>query len=166
MHHNNAISVQNFLSDHGIPFDEVIHPALFTVEEAKEILDTLPGCHTKNIFIKVKKWPYALITLKAEKKLDTQLFKLQTGINNFSFASYEEVQEQLGVLPWSIGIFWLIGDIDKHKKNIMLYIDQDIRSSEKAGRHPNINTSTIILTKWWLSDYLHSIKSNYKIIFL
>lgn len=167
----NTLSVQDFLTYHKIAFHEITHPALFTVEQAKELWDTIPGCHTKNIFIRIKKWPYALIVLKADKKLDTQLFKLQTGISNFSFASSEEVQDQLGVLPWSIWIFWLINnDIDKDKRvnkwDITLYIDQDVRSSEKAWWHPNINTSTIILTKSWLSDYLYIIKNDYKVIFL
>ncbi len=154
-------SVENFLNQHHIPFQKITHPALFTVEDAKQWEDTIPGSHTKNIFIKIKKWPYAMITIKAEKKLDTKIFKLQTGVKDFSFASPEDLMNQLWVSPWSVGIFWLINN-----PHIPLYIDQDIRSSEMAWRHPNDNTSTVVLTKKWLSDYLDIVKTTYKVIIL
>lgn len=150
--------ILTFLNKHKIPYEEYQHPALFTVEQAKAYENDIPWTHTKNIFIKEKKWPYHLITLVANKKLDTKVFKLQSGIKDFSFASPEDLMEQLKLTPGSVGIFWLINN-----PAIQLWIDQDVWSAESAGRHPNINTSTVILTKKWLQEYLNILAINYKI---
>ena len=151
-------TVLDLLNQHKISFEEYKHPALFTVAEAQAYEREIPGTHTKNIFVKQKRWPFHLITLLSNKQLDAKVFKLQSGIKDFSFASPEELKEQLGVEPGSVGLFWLINN-----PNIKLWIDQDIRASEKSGRHPNINTSTLVLTKKWLQDYLKVLAINYKV---
>lgn len=157
----NKKQVIDYLQLHNIPFQITDHPPLFTVEQAKEREDIIPWTHTKNIFIRDKKKNYYMITLEAHKKLDTKIFKLQAGISDFSFASPEQLFEQLQITPWSVWIFWLL-----HNPKIQLFIDQDIRKSESAGRHPNDNTATIVLWKKSLESYLKRIKVEYKIIIL
>lgn len=49
------MTVQQFLTHHHITFQEFSHPPLFTVEQAKEREEKIPGMHTKNIFVKIKK---------------------------------------------------------------------------------------------------------------
>lgn len=153
--------VHTHLSDYHISFQEFIHPALFTVEQAKEWEDKIAWTHTKNIFIRDKKGNYYLITLLAQKKLDAKMFKLQSNIKDFSFATPEQLREQLKLTPGSVGIFGLINN-----PSIKLYIDQDVWQSEHIGRHPNDNTATLVLTKKWLSDYLTSLSINYQIVIL
>ena len=153
--------VHKYLSDYHISFQEFTHPALFTVEQAKEWEDTIPWTHTKNIFIRDKKGNYYLITLLAEKKLDAKIFKLQSNIKDFSFATPEQLREQLKLTPGSVGIFGLINN-----PSIKLYIDQDIWQSEHIGWHPNDNTATLVITKKWLSDYLTSLSIDYQIVIL
>lgn len=153
--------VLSYLSDHYISFQEFTHPALYTVEQANAREDKIPGIHCKTIFIKVKKWPYHLITIRADKKLDTKMFKMQAGVRDFSFASPEELMDQLQLSPWSVGIFWLINN-----PIIQLFIDHDIRKADQAGRHPNDNTSTVVISHEWLDAYLKSLKVDYKIVIL
>lgn len=153
--------VTSHLDNHHIDFKIIDHPALFTVEEATEREDKIPWMHTKNIFIRDKKKNYYLITLEAHKKLDTKIFKIQAGISDFSFASPEQLLEQIHITPGSVWIFWLLNN-----PSIQLFIDQDIRSSSTAWWHPNDNTSTVVLTKKWFEDYLKSLSISYKIIIL
>lgn len=87
------------LSDYNISFTEHSHPPLFTVEQATEREDKIPGVHTKNIFIRDKKKNFTMITLLASKKLDTKVFKLQSNIKDFSFATPEELYEQIQITP-------------------------------------------------------------------
>ena len=87
------------LKNQHIPFQIIDHPPLFTVEEAKEREDIIPGTHTKNIFIRDKKKNFSMITLVADKMLDTKMFKLQAGISDFSFATPEQLFEQLHITP-------------------------------------------------------------------
>lgn len=153
--------VLDYLQLHNIPFQIIDHPPLFTVEEAKDRESMIPGTHTKNIFIRDKKKNFSMITLVADKMLDTKMFKLQAGISDFSFATPEQLFEQLQITPWSVWIFWLLNN-----PKIQLFIDQDIRKSESAGRHPNDNTATVVLWKKWFEDYLKSSNIVYKIIIL
>ena len=39
----------------GIATTTVTHPPLFTVEESRALRGTIPGAHTKNLFLKDKK---------------------------------------------------------------------------------------------------------------
>lgn len=153
--------VLDYLQLHNIPFQIINHPPLFTVEEAKDRENIIPGVHTKNIFIRDKKKNFSMITLVADKMLDTKMFKLQAGISDFSFATPEQLFEQLQITPWSVWIFWLLNN-----PKIQLFIDQDIRKSESAGRHPNDNTATVVLWKNSFEDYLKSSNIIYKIIIL
>ena len=35
----------------GIAYTDYLHPPVFTVKEAKELLGTIPGAHCKNLFL-------------------------------------------------------------------------------------------------------------------
>src|SRR5947199_8263427 len=51
-----------FLDRLGIAHATVTHPALFTVEQSRELRGTIPGAHTKNLFLKDKKGARFLVT--------------------------------------------------------------------------------------------------------
>ena len=46
----------------GIAHPTVSHPPLFTVEQSRELRGTIPGAHTKNLFLKDKKGALFLVT--------------------------------------------------------------------------------------------------------
>ena len=51
-----------YLDKLGIAHKTVTHPAVFTVEEARELRGTVPGGHTKNLFLRDKKGaPYLVV---------------------------------------------------------------------------------------------------------
>src|SRR5262245_66196724 len=51
-----------FLDRLGIAYATVTHPALFTVEQSQQLRGTIPGGHTKNLFLKDKKGALFLVT--------------------------------------------------------------------------------------------------------
>jgi len=51
-----------FLDRLGIAHATVTHPALFTVEQSQQLRGTIPGGHTKNLFLKDKKGALFLVT--------------------------------------------------------------------------------------------------------
>ena len=51
-----------FLDRLGIAHETVTHPSLFTVEQSRALRGTIPGGHTKNLFLKDKKGSLFLVT--------------------------------------------------------------------------------------------------------
>lgn len=151
--------VLEWLNSHNINYKNYTHEALFTVEQSKLVEDQIPWIHSKNLFIRNKKWQFAMITLVADKKLDSKLFRQQTDFGDFSFASSEQLWEQIKIKPWSVGIFGLLNNPD-----IILYIDEDIWASELIWRHPNDNTATTVINHDWFLSYLELLNIKYNIV--
>ena len=53
--HNMDQKILQILKNHNIEYQIFEHDAVFTVEQAKKIEDSIPGIHTKNLFLKDKK---------------------------------------------------------------------------------------------------------------
>lgn len=155
----NKKHVIDFLKSHSISFEEYNHPALFTVEQANEREDTIPGVHTKNLFIRDKRWGFAMITLLAHKKLDGKVFRAQSGIKEFSFGNPEQLWNELKVTPGSVGIFGLLNNT-----KLTLYLDKEIWNANQFGRHPNDNTITLVINKEGLVKYIELLDIDLKII--
>src|SRR6516165_12141784 len=51
-----------FLDRLGIAHQTVTHPALFTVEQSRALRGTIPGGHTKNLFLRDKKGALFLVS--------------------------------------------------------------------------------------------------------
>lgn len=147
------------LDKNGILYDNYDHKAIFTVEQSKEIDSIIPWTHTKNLFIRDKKQNYYMISLLSTKKLDAKLLKSTTNIKYFSFATADQLYEQIAIYPWSVGIFGLINN-----PSIKLYIDSQIRDSLSAWRHPNDNTATTVLQHDQLQKYLEVCRISYEVI--
>ena len=147
------------MDDNGIDYKNYTHDAFFTVEDSKSFEHNIPATHAKTLFVKNKKWNFVMITLLSHKKLDSKFFRNQSWLGDFSFASPDELRDQLRVRPWSVGIFGLINNPAIH-----LYIDSDIWNSEYIWRHPNDNTSTTVISSIWLCKYLKILDIKYDIL--
>ncbi|MEL7454637.1 MAG: YbaK/EbsC family protein, partial [Pseudomonadota bacterium] len=78
-----------FLDKHAIAHMTVEHAATFTVEEGRHLKASLPGGHSKNLFMKDKDGTLVLISAWAESQLRlNQLHKL-IGTRRLSFGSAE-----------------------------------------------------------------------------
>jgi hypothetical protein len=86
-----------FLDRLGIAHETVTHPSLFTVEQSRALRGTIPGGHTKNLFLKDKKGGLFLVTALEDAMIELKsLHRLLGAGGRFSFGSADLMRETLG----------------------------------------------------------------------
>ena len=68
-----------FLDSLGIAHKTVTHPPLFTVEQSQALRGTIPGGHTKNLFLKDKKDAVFLVVAPEEARVDLKTLHHKLG---------------------------------------------------------------------------------------
>src|SRR5689334_1576441 len=99
-----------YLNRLGIAHKTVTHPPLFTVEQSQELRGTIPGGHTKNLFLKDKKDTVFLVTAPEHARVDLKTLHHKLGAGRFSFGSAALLEELLGVSPGAVTPFGAIND--------------------------------------------------------
>lgn len=122
-----------------IPWRTHEHRPVFTVEESSDVVHALPGCHTKNLFLKDKKGGLWLVVVRADLRVDLNALAKQLGAPRFSFGSAELLIATLGIEPGSVTPFALINDAD-HKVRPVL--DQAMLKCDPVNYHPLRNDRT------------------------
>ncbi len=145
----------------GLPHTVHEHDAVYTVAESKQIDAAIPGCHTRNMFLKDKKGAMFLITLRHDTLIDLKKLSDVLGSGRFSFGSPERLWENLGVRPGSVTPFAIVND-----KNhvVTLVLEEAMMGEEIVNYHPLINTMTVGLTPQHLLRYLDSIGVSPRIV--
>ncbi len=133
-----------YLDDLDIAHTTVEHAATFTVEEGRHLKASMPGGHSKNLFMKDKDSTIVLISAWADSQLKlNQLHKL-IGTRRLSFASAELMVECLGVEPGSVTAFALMNDKDQRVRFIA---DAALMGFDKVNFHPLVNTATTAIAR-------------------
>lgn len=158
MEEKNKMTIEEKLKNLNIDFIEVEHPAVYTVEEAKEKLPNMEGIGCKNLFLKTKKKELFLYTLPEDKKVDLNSLAGKLNVKNFHFASKETLKEVLDLIPGSVTPLAIMNDKDNQ---VTVLLDKELKD-KKVQVHPNKNTATIILSYHDLIKYIES--ENHKII--
>ena len=124
------------LSAAGIAAETRHHRPVFTVAEGRDIAATLPGGHTKNLFLRPAKGdgPFLLATLEADRQISVNALARQAGIPRVSMASAEDLIATLGVPPGSVTPFGLVNAapgavrfvIDRHLVDAALLRDDEL----------------------------------------
>lgn len=127
----------------GIAYVHNTHPALFTVDESKELRGDLPGAHVKNMFLKDKKGQLWLVTCMEYRKIRIRDLEKQVGATKASFGKPELLWETLGIKPGAVSPFGLINDPD-HRVNVVL--DQQMLEVDPINAHPLHNEATTTLS--------------------
>ena len=132
-----------YLDRLGLDHETRWHEATFTVDEGRDLKETMPGGHTKNLFMKDKDGVIVLIAAHVESELKlNQLHKL-IGTRRLSFASGELMEELLGVTPGSVTAFSLINDTEK---KVQFIVDAALMAFETLNFHPLVNTGTTAIS--------------------
>lgn len=148
-------NVHNFLKKIGIEYEIHNHPAVFTVDEAKEHRIDADFGENKNLFLRNKKGnKHFLVTLGASKRLDLKKLAENVGEKSLGFASEEKLMKYLGLTPGSVSPFGLIHDTEKR---VVFMMDKDLLGKENVGFHPNINTQTIVLKTEDFKNYIKAL---------
>ncbi|MGH7095168.1 MAG: prolyl-tRNA synthetase associated domain-containing protein [Stellaceae bacterium] len=116
------------------------HPPVFTVAGAVALRGTLPGGHTKNLFLKDRKGGLWLAVMLEERRTDLKRLADALGAPRFSFGSGELLYEVLGVRPGSVTPFALIND---RARRVAVVLDQAMLAIEPLNYHPLENDRTI-----------------------
>ena len=130
----------------GIEHKTVVHPPLYTVEEAKTVSYDEPGAHTKNLFLRNKKGKMFLLVVEQDHIVDLRGLRdrLKMTGGQFAFASTDRLGRFLGVVPGSVSALALIND---HGGAVQVFFQHSLLTHEWIYLHPCRNThSTRIRT--------------------
>jgi Ala-tRNA(Pro) deacylase len=142
-----------FLDSLGIAHKTVTHPPLFTVEQSQALRGTIPGGHTKNLFLKDKKDTVFLVTAPEDARVDLKTLHHKLGANRFSFGSATLLEELLGVTPGAVTPFGAINDTG-HRVNVVL--DASLLQHAVINCHPLVNTMTTSIARDDLVRFLEA----------
>ena len=143
-----------FLDRLGIAHATVTHPALFTVEESRTLRGTIPGGHTKNLFLKDKKGALYLVTALEDAAIELKsLHRLLQASGRFSFGSAELMRATLGIEPGAVTPFAAMNDIE-HRVRVVL--DAALMRHETINCHPLVNTMTTSIARADLVRFLEA----------
>src|SRR5947208_1709754 len=81
------------------------HQAIFTVEQGQHLRGNMPGCHSKNLFLKDREDGFFLISILQHKRLDIKAFCKMFNIAKVSFADERALLEILHLTPGSVTPF-------------------------------------------------------------
>lgn len=143
----------SFFLEEKLSFDYYEHIPIFTVEEGESIKHTIPGKHTKNLFLTDKKWGFYLVSIEAHKRFPVNAFRKHLWLKDLSFGSPEQLFEKLSLTPWSVSLFWLINN---QPATLHVFIDHDLWTAPHVGRHPNRNDATIVVSHETIEQFLKS----------
>lgn len=133
-----------FLDKHSIGHTTLWHEATFTVEEGRDLKASMPGGHTKNLFMKDKDGTIVLISADADSELKLNQLHKQLGTRRLSFASAELMVECLGVTPGSVTAFALMNDTEGRVRFI---VDAALMQHDPINFHPLVNTGTTAISR-------------------
>jgi Ala-tRNA(Pro) deacylase len=138
----------------GIAHPTVTHPPLFTVEQSQSLRGTIPGGHTKNLFLKDKKGALVLVTALEDAAIDLKsLHRRLDASGRFSFGSAEAMEETLGVRPGAVTPFGAINDT---AGRVAVVLDAGLMEHTSINAHPLVNTMTTSIAREDLVRFLES----------
>lgn len=127
----------------GIEYENHTHAPVFTVEESKFLRGTLPGGHTKNLFLRDKKKRYWLLTALESQTVDLKALRRHLGASgSLSFGSAEMLEKNLGVQPGAVTPYAVINDT---AGRVTMLLDKDLLDTNPVNAHPLRNDMTVAI---------------------
>ncbi len=130
------------------------HRPVFTVEESRDLKASLPGGHSKNLFLKDKKGRLFLLCALGDTAIDLNAVSKLIGSGRFSFGNAELLMQHLGVTPGSVTLFALINDPDR---NVTLILDEGLLAHDPVNFHPLKNDATTAISPADLLKFIRSL---------
>lgn len=143
------------LADLGVAVQTVDHPPVFTVEEAARYKGSLPGAHTKNLFLRDRQgkrmW---LVCVLAEREVDLQALPPRIGAKpRLSFGSEDRMMRYLGISPGAVSPFAIIND---HGGDVQVVLDRALLEGDIVNLHPLDNAKTTAIAPADLLRFLEA----------
>jgi Ala-tRNA(Pro) deacylase len=151
-----------FIDEHGIAYIRHDHPAVYTVEEADQLVPDLPGAKTKNLFLRDDKGKrHFLVLVPSDKRVNLKALKGVLGVKRISFGSPERLKKHLGIEPGAVSLLAVYND-SEHKVEVVM--DQDLWEADTFLFHPLVNTSTLVIKKVDIKRFLEATGHDLKVI--
>ena len=119
----------------GIATTTIDHPPVFTVEEARSLRGTVPGAHTKNLFLKDKKDRLYLVVAPEDAELDLKQLHHRVGASG-RFTAFAPINDTAG--------------------RVTVVLDASLAAAEVVNCHPLVNTATTTIAARDLLAFLRS----------
>ena len=157
------MSAYDMLDSLHIDYDRADHAPAATIADCEGV-DTLLGVRMcKNLFLcNRQKTDFYLLLIPGDKPFVTKDFAKQLGIARTSFASGEDMERLLGILPGSVTVLSVMND---KENKVRLVIDRDVLKEKFIGCHPLVNTSSLcIRTEDIINVFLPAVGHSYTVI--
>jgi Ala-tRNA(Pro) deacylase len=143
-----------YLDQLGIAHRTVTHVPLFTVEQSQALRGTIPGGHTKNLFLKDKKGALYLVTALEDAAIELKsLHRLLGASGRFSFGSADLMRATLGIEPGAVTPFAAINDT---ARQVSVVLDAALLRHDTINAHPLVNTMTTSVSSADLLRFLEA----------
>ncbi len=142
------------LDELGLGHRTVEHPALYTVEQSRELRGDLPGAHIKNLFLRDKKRRMWLVTVQEDREMDLKALRQRIGAQgNLSFGNADLLMDHLGVIPGAVTPFAVIND---RAGNVTMVLDKALLEIDPVNAHPLRNDRTTAIAPGDLVRFLEA----------
>lgn len=150
-----------FLDELGITHTTVEHEATFTVAEGRDLKSSMPGGHSKNLFMKDKDGTLVLISAWAENALKLNALHRRIGTRRLSFTDGDLLLDVLGVPPGSVTPFSLIND---KPASVRFLADAALLGFDLVNFHPLVNTATTAIKSADLQRFVEATGHSYETV--
>jgi len=134
------VDLFTLLDRQGIAYKTVHHPPLFTVEQSRALRGTIPGGHTKNLFLKDKKGALFLVVALEDATIELKGLHRRLGASGrFSFGTADLLREVLGVEPGAVTPFAAMNDTEGR---VSVVLDAAMMTHPTLNYHPLDNSMT------------------------
>ncbi len=131
------------------------HAPVFTVAESQALRGSLPGGHSKNLFLKPKSGPFLLAVLEEDRQVSVNALGRAAGVGRVSFGNAEELLAQLGVIPGAVTPF---GMVNAAPGAVRIVFDQKLMTAyEWVHFHPLTNAASTAIRPADLLRFLREL---------
>lgn len=119
------------------------HEAVFTVEASARLHESIPGAHTKNLFLKDAGGQFWVVSAPHDASIDLKSLPEAIGSKKVSFGKAEDMERLIGVTPGSVTPLAAFNDT---AGSVRFVIDRRLADAAQVNVHPLRNTATLGLS--------------------
>jgi Ala-tRNA(Pro) deacylase len=146
----------------GLETRTTIHPPVFTVAESRALRGSLPGGHSKSLFLRPTRKasgagpsPHLLAVLEEDRKVSVNALARAAGAGRVEMALAEDLLALLGVEPGSVTPF---GMVNVPPGTVRILLDAGLlRDHDWVHFHPLVNSMTTAIRPAGLLRFLESL---------
>lgn len=133
----------------------VEHPPIFTVDEGRDLKASMPGGHSKNLFLKDKKDRLFLAVCHCDTAVDLVAYgKIAGAKGRLSFGKPALMTATLGVIPGAVTPFALINESAVALAEVA--VDDALMRWERVWFHPLENTASTAVSPAGLLAFIRA----------